>query len=192
MRFVLTLFALTFLAVSAHAFTLPWAHKKETPTGDNTPPVPKQKTQTIRPIVRMTPDVSFPAEGSRTRTLRSLRGQPVVILLADTPRNKRFRKQIRFIEPIYSDLAARKAVFIAGFTKAGEGPVQSNVPFTVTKNGPAVASVFGADPDFAIIIIGPDGNVDYQTDKVISGNRVRDVMQNTFTIQKANMKASGN
>jgi hypothetical protein len=159
---------------------------------DNTPPVAKQKVQTIRPVVRMTPDVSFPAEGNRTRTLRSLRGQPVVILLADTPKNKRFRKEIRFIEPMYSDLAARKAVFIAGFTKEGEGPVQSNVPFTVTKNAPAVASAFGADEHFSIIIIGPDGNVDYQTDKLITGNRIRDVMQNTYTIQKANLKASGN
>jgi hypothetical protein len=36
---------------------------------------------------------------------------------------------------------------------------------------------------FNIIIIGKDGNVDYQTSKVIGGERVRDVIQNSYAVQ---------
>jgi len=33
------------------------------------------------------------------------------------------------------------------------------------------------------VIIGKDGNVDYQTKKVLPASRVRDVIQNSFAVQ---------
>jgi hypothetical protein len=34
-----------------------------------------------------------------------------------------------------------------------------------------------------ILIIGKDGNIDYQTSRTISGGRVRDVIQNSYQVQ---------
>ena len=36
---------------------------------------------------------------------------------------------------------------------------------------------------FNIVIIGKDGNVDYQTSKVLPPERVRDVIQNSYAVQ---------
>ncbi len=40
-----------------------------------------------------------------------------------------------------------------------------------------------AKDKFNIVIIGKDGNVDYQTSKVIGAERVRDVIQNSYAVQ---------
>jgi hypothetical protein len=188
MRFLITLSAALLFAASAQAFTLPWSRKS---AADNPPPPPPKHERTIRPIVRMTPDFTFPGAGNKSRTLRSLRGQPVVIVVTERPKDRAFRKQLDKLAPLYSDFAARRTVFIAAFTKEGEGPVQSNVPFVVANNGPAVAGAFGVTDRFSIIILGPDGNVDYQTTKVIPGGRVLDVMQNTYSVQRINRKVGG-
>ena len=44
--------------------------------------------------------------------------------------------------------------------------------------------------DFAIVLVGPDGNIDYQTGKVLNMNRILEVMQNSYEIQKAAQRAS--
>ena len=42
--------------------------------------------------------------------------------------------------------------------------------------------------DFSLVIIGKDGNVDYQTNKVCSPERVRDVIQNSYEVQETARK----
>jgi hypothetical protein len=66
--------------------------------------------------------------------------------------------------------------------------VKSNIPFVVANNGAAVASAYGTHGDFALAIIGRDGNLDYVTDKVRTGQRVRDVIINNYSVQAATRK----
>ncbi len=133
-------------------------------------------------VVRLAPDFSWPAAGNKNRSLRSLRGQSVVLLIADSPKSGKFRKQIKWLEQIYTSFAAKGVVFIAAFEQ-GEGPVRSNIPFVVANNGAAVAKAYGLKDGFSLVVIGRDGNVDYQTDRVRTGERVRDVIQNSYAVQ---------
>ncbi|MEO8353461.1 MAG: hypothetical protein ABI680_17160 [Chthoniobacteraceae bacterium] len=133
-------------------------------------------------VVRLAPDFSWPGAGNKNRSLRSLRGQSVVLLIADSPKNGKFRKQLKWLDEIYTSFAAKGVVFIAAFQQ-GEGPVRSDIPFVVATNGAAVANAYGVKDGFSLVVIGRDGNVDYQTDRVRTGERVRDVIQNSFAVQ---------
>ncbi len=135
-------------------------------------------------VVRPAPDFTWPGAENRTKSLKSLRGQPVVIVIADSPRAGDFRKQVKWLRQSYAQLAARGTIFIAAF-RSGEGPVKSDIPFVVANNGPAVASAYGVDRDFALVVIGKDGNIDYLTKEVRTGERVRDVINNSFPMQAA-------
>ena len=134
-------------------------------------------------VVRLAPEFTFLGAGNRSRSLKSLRGQAVVLLITDSPDRRAFRKQLRYLEEIYQQFASKKVVFIAAL-KNGRGPIESNIPFVVADNGRAVAGAYNAtDDDFTIAIIGTDGNVDYQTTKICPPERVRDVIQNAFPVQ---------
>jgi hypothetical protein len=137
-------------------------------------------------VVRKAADFSWPGAGNKSRSLRSLKGQPVVLIIADSPRHGAFRKQVKWLEKTYSQLAAKGAVFIVAF-REGEGPVKSDIPFVVANSGGAVADAYGAD-SFALVIVGKDGNVDYQTDRVRTGERIRDIVINNYSIQAAGRK----
>ena len=50
-------------------------------------------------------------------------------------------------------------------------------------DGAAVASAYGVQGKFNIAIIGKDGNVDYQTRKILPASRVNDVIQNSYAVQ---------
>jgi hypothetical protein len=138
-------------------------------------------------LVRTAPDFSWPGAGSKNRSLRSLRGQPVVILIAASPRTGAFRKQVKWLEDNYSQLAAKGAVFVAAF-RAGEGPVKSDIPFIVANNGAGVASAYGVEGEFGLAVVGRDGNLDYITDRVRTGQRVRDLIINNFANQAVTRK----
>jgi len=144
-------------------------------------------SSTFGNVVRTAPDFTWPGAGNKSRSLRSLRGQPVVIVIADSPRTGAFRKQVKWLEESYDELAAKGAVFVAAF-RSGEGPVKSDIPFIVANNGAAIASAYGVEGDFALAVVGRDGNLDYVTDKVRAGQRVRDLIINNFANQAATRK----
>src|SRR5262245_14594853 len=129
-------------------------------------------------VVRMAPDFTWPGAGNKARSLKSLRGQAVVLVIADSPRTGAFRKQLKWLKEIYGSFAC----------KQGEGPVHSDIPFVVANNGSSVAGAYGVNGNFGLVVIGRDGNVDYQTDEVRTGERVRDVVQNSFVVQAAARK----
>ena len=137
-------------------------------------------------VVRLAPDFAFPGPGKK-QTLKGLRGQAVVLLITKTPKSRAFKKQLKYLKEIYEQFASKQVVFIAALGD-GTGPVESDIPFVVAANGPAVASAYGAADDFALVIIGKDGNVDYQTTKVCTPERVRDVIQNSFMVQEGSRK----
>ena len=62
---------------------------------------------------------------------------------------------------------------------------QSNAATPSATPSPSASATAAIPGKFSIALIGPDGNLDYLTDKVLNINRVLEVTQNTFEIQKA-------
>lgn len=135
--------------------------------------------------VKLAPEISWEGTGGRPHPLKQLRGQPVVLLIAPSPEGREFRKEVAQVEKGFLDFSARKAIFITVFS-AQPGAVKSNVPFVNAANGAAAAALYGAkDSPLTVVVIGPDGNIDMQSDKVEPAQRILDVINNTFTAQSA-------
>jgi len=133
-------------------------------------------------VVRLAPDFSFPGIASKSQSLKGLRGQPVVLLITKSPKTSEFKKQVKVLKEIFQQFANEKVIFVAAFTDE-VGPIKSDIPFVIANNGAAVASAYGVQDKFNIAIIGKDGNLDYQTPKVLGASRVHDVIQNSFAVQ---------
>lgn len=138
------------------------------------------------PVVRPAPDFSYSGIGGN-KSLRNLHGQPVILILTKSPKTKAFRKQLKAIAPLYQEFASRGTVIAAAFSES-DGEVESNMPVVVVNNGAASASRYGLTGDFAIAIIGPDGNLDLFTDKVLPAFRIREVIQNSYEVQNSARK----
>lgn len=120
--------------------------------------------------------------GNKVQSLKSIRGQSVVLVIAESANARTARKQFRFLEEVYQQFASKQVVFAIAL-KEGSGPVRSDIPFVIVNDGPSTAAAYGGNERFQIAIIGRDGNIDYQTTKVLTGERVRDVIQNSFAVQ---------
>jgi hypothetical protein len=134
-------------------------------------------------VIRLAPDFTFPGIG-KAQSLKGVRGQPVVLIVAKSPKVKEFKVLVKSLKENYQEFANKQVLFVAAFT--GEvGPVKSDIPFVIANNGPAVASAYSMPEKdrFNIIIIGQDGNVDYQTSTLIGAQRVHDVIQNSYAVQ---------
>jgi len=134
-------------------------------------------------VVRPAPDFSWPALDGSTRTLESLRGQPVMLLIAPSPRDRRFRAQLRELESAYQRVAARRMICLAAFTEE-TGRVDSDIPVIVATDGPRVAFLYEISRGFAAAMIGADGNLEYVTDRVIPVQRVLDIIINSYSMQE--------
>ena len=142
-------------------------------------------------VVRPAPGIAFPADGAKPRTLASFKGQPLILLLADSPGRAAFKAQLKELAGSFDRLAVRSTVVAAGFKGGDPTAVRSNVPLVLLPEGAAACAAFQLKGDFAIVLVGPDGNIDYQTGKVLNMNRILEVMQNSYEIQKAAQRGSG-
>jgi hypothetical protein len=131
-------------------------------------------------VVRPAPAFTFGGSGGKN-SLGSLRGQPVVLLIARTAKTSALRSQLKNLSTAYHDCASRGAVFIAAILDGGTVP--SDIPFALAANGAAVAAAYGMQGDFLIAVIGRDGNLDFVTDKPVPGMRVFEVIKNNFDVQ---------
>ncbi len=95
------------------------------------------------------------------------------------------------IEKRYLDMSARKIVFIAAFAGGNPPRVESSVPFAMAADGSAAAAALGAGGKFQCVIIGPDGNIDLQSDRVEPAQRILDVVNNSQQPQAAERKGQG-
>lgn len=138
-------------------------------------------------VVRLAPDFSWQGVGSKHSTLRSLRGQPVVLIIAKSARERAFRKQAARLKELYQEFASRNVVFVAAFEGEG-GTIPSDVPFVIADNGAKIAADYQVEGNFGVIVIGVDGNVDMQTAKLVPATRIRDVVINSFAIQSEERK----
>ncbi len=134
-------------------------------------------------VVRPAPDFSWATSAGVAKSLKSLEGQPVVVLIAPSPKDRKFRKQVKQLEADYQRLASKGLICFAAFTEEG-GRVGSNIPFIVAADGPRVGFLYEIPTGFAMAIIGPDGNLDYLTDDVVDAQRVIDVMNNNASRQE--------
>ena len=137
--------------------------------------------------VRTAADFTWIGAGGKVSPGKNFRGQPVVILIASSPADGDVRKQAGRIEDRYLDFAAKKTVFVVAFTGAGPSRVESNVPFVPAQNGAAVAAAYGVQgKGLAVVVLGPDGNVDLVSPQVEGAQKLLDTINNTFQTQAAN------
>jgi hypothetical protein len=175
-----------FLAAALLLSGCVFGHRAAKPTAPAPAPAPN-----ISRIVRPAPDFAFLGAGGKTLPLKSLRGQPVVLIIAPSPNEGMVRKQVSHIDGLYLDLSERKTVFLAAFT-AQTGRVMSNVPYAIAQNGPAVAKAYGVAPGgFAVVVISTDGNIDLLSTRVEAAQRLLDIINNSYQPQAASRAGLG-
>ena len=139
-------------------------------------------------VVRWAPDFALLKSGGNSTTLKALRGQPVVLVVAPSPRDRKFRQQAKELAKTYQLLGNDKVVMVAAFT--GEpGVIRSDLPFVLAANPGAIVQSYGVAGDFAVFVIGRDGNLDEISDRVLPGQRVLDIINNSFVVQRDNRRA---
>jgi hypothetical protein len=136
-------------------------------------------------VVRPAPNFTWLDDAGKPRELKSFhgpKGQPVVVVIAPSPRDWTFRAQVGQLQKAYQRFAAQKLVTFAAFTQE-EGRIRSNIPFIVVPDGPRVAFLYEVSKGFALAIIGPDGNLDYLATKVVPAQRILDIMDANAQVQ---------
>ena len=134
-------------------------------------------------VVRPAPDLAWIDSTGAKKPLAALRGKPVVVLIADSPRQRAFRAQVGQLQKIYERFAAQGVVCIAVFS-GEQGVIRSNIPFLTVSDGPATATAYDTPEGFAIAILGEDGNLDYIGNRVVPAQRIYDIIDNSYARQK--------
>lgn len=146
-------------------------------------PSAKGKQKDVVPNVpRPAPEFLWASVNGKVRRLKDVQGQPVVLIFATDPEQKEFKKQVKNITKFYKSLIERKALFFVAFTKETGVITGSDVPFVVLPDPLSAADAYRVG-DFGIAVIGPDGNLDYATDRIIPGIKIVNVMDNSYAIQ---------
>ena len=135
-------------------------------------------------VVRPAPNFQIEGVG---KSLRSFKGQPVVLVVTRTARWKDFRKMVARLEELYPQFSNENVIFVVAIENGPE-EVPSNIPFVLAANPQQVAADYGMTGKFGIAVIGVDGNVDMVTGKVIAAARVRSVIFNNFDTQESSRK----
>lgn len=134
-------------------------------------------------VVRPAPNVTWLDYTGKPKGIGAFKGQPIVILVAPSPRDRAFRAQVGQLQKMYERYAAAKVVFVVAFTQE-PGQIRSNIPFALAGDGPKVAFDYQTGEKFGIAIVGRDGNLDYVTSKVLPAQRIFDVIGNSFVPQQ--------
>jgi hypothetical protein len=145
-------------------------------------PKEKQKRAVVPNVPRPAPEFLWASVNGKVKRLKDVEGQPVVLIFATDPQQKEFKKQVKNITKIYKHLAERKALFFVAFTRETGVITGSDVPFVVLPDPGSAADAYRVG-DFGIAVIGPDGNLDYATDRIIPGTKIITVMDNSYAIQ---------
>lgn len=139
-------------------------------------------------VVRPAPDFVWLSSNAAGKSLKSLRGQPVVLVVAESPRQRIFRAQVGQLKKVYQLLGNEGMVAVAAFTRE-PGTIGSNIPFVLAADPGSVSSTYGVQGNFAVFVIGKDGNIDALSDKVLPGQRIIDIINNSFVVQSGNRKS---
>lgn len=134
------------------------------------------------PVVNPAPEFVGGADAGRAITLQSLKGKPVILLFAASPRDHAFRAQLNRLKGSYEHLAAQGALFFAACSSSGRIP--SNIPFILVNNPATTAAAYDVGKGFSIAIIGRDGNLDCISPKPLPGQRILDLVMNNASLQE--------
>jgi hypothetical protein len=134
-------------------------------------------------VIRPAPNFSWIDSAGKSKSAKDLRGRPVVVLVAESPRQWAFRSQIGQLQKIYQRFAAEGLVCVAAFSRE-PGVIRSNIPFITVPDNSATAAAFDTATGFSISIIGMDGNLDYVGNRVVPAQRIHDILDNSFAKQK--------
>ena len=144
---------------------------------------PAVANETASTLINAAPAFSGGAEAGKKITLASLRGKPVLLVIAPSPKDRSFRKQMKELRDVYERYAAQGGVAFAAFTIDG-GRIPSNIPFILVSDPVAVASSYDVSKGFAIAVIGRDGNLDCLSTKPLPGQRIYDLVMNNAEMQR--------
>lgn len=133
-------------------------------------------------VVNAAPGFTGGASASRKITLASLKGKPVILVIAPSPKDRAFRAQMNEFRGRYERMASQGMLFFAAFTSEG-GRIPSNIPFILVDDPASVASAYDITKGFAIAVIGRDGNLDCLSTKPLPGQRVLDLCMNNADVQ---------
>ncbi len=142
--------------------------------------------------VRPAPNLALSAGNASdpaAQSINDLRGLPVILLLTDSPKNDAFLRQIREIEKAAERFAIRKTVFATGIVSAPDATIKTTLPLRRLAAADQAFQLLQIKDRHAIVLLGPDGNIDYQTAKVLSANRILEVLQNSAGLRQRIPKA---
>lgn len=134
-------------------------------------------------VVNAAPSFSGGASAGRNIQLSSLRGKPVILVIAPSPRDRAFRGQMSELKGRYERLAAQGLLCFAAFTTEG-GRIRSNIPFIEVNDPTATAAAYDVSKGFAIAVIGRDGNLDCLSTRPLPGQRILDLVMNNASVQE--------
>ena len=134
-------------------------------------------------VVRPAPDFSWVDSTGKSKPAKELRGRPLVVIIAESPRQWAFRSQVGQLQKIYQRFAAVGLVCVAAFSQE-PGVIRSNIPFLTVPDGRTSAAAFDTAQGFSISIIGMDGNLDYVSNRVVPAQVIHDILDNSFAKQK--------
>ena len=140
-------------------------------------------TGTDPTVINAAPAFTGGAEAGKKITLTSLRGKPVLLIIAPSPKDRAFRRQMSELRGIYERLAAQGGVAFAAFTMEA-GRIPSNIPFVLVNDPAATAVSYDVQHGFAIAVIGRDGNLDCLSTKPLPGYRIYDLVMNNAEMQR--------
>lgn len=121
-------------------------------------------------------------QGGRIEHLSSLRGKPVLLIIAPSPKTHALRSQLGELKDLYEKLAAQGMIACVAFTQE-EGRIPSNIPFVVVLDGPATAAAYNVHKGFAVAVIGADGNLDCLSTRPLPAQRIHDLIDASYTTQ---------
>ncbi|MFZ9964609.1 MAG: hypothetical protein ACO3GO_05320 [Terrimicrobiaceae bacterium] len=134
-------------------------------------------------VVRPAPDFAWIDSTGKSKPSKELRGRPLVVLIAESPRQWAFRSQVGQLQKIYQRFAADGLVCIAAFSRE-PGVIRSNIPFLTVPDSVGTAAAFDTAQGFSISIIGMDGNLDYVSNRVVPAQVIHDILDNSYAKQK--------
>ena len=146
------------------------------------PSRPPKPSPTPAILANAAPNFTGGAEAGRKIQLSTLRGTPVLLVIAISPKNGAFRSQMSQLRGSYEKLAAQGTLCFAAFTSES-GRIPSNIPFILVNDPASTAASYDVHGSFAVAIIGRDGNLDCLSTTPLPGQRILDLIQNNASMQ---------
>jgi len=140
------------------------------------------RAESVTRTANIAPEFAGGSEVGRLIKLSSLRGKPVLLVIAPSPNDRAFKSQMSNLRGSFEHMAAQGFICFAAFTLES-GRVPSNIPFIQVNDPASAAASYDAGSGFAVAVIGRDGNLDCLSTKPLPGQRILDLAMNNAGMQ---------